>query len=513
MNRIVPEYDAIVVGSGIGGLAAATRLSQRDQRVLLLEASNDFGGYTRPVVYGEYKFDLGIHYIGKLGAGETFRDLLDQLGHDELEFIELDPEGFDHYIFPDYEFKFCKGREPLAERLITDFPHEERGIQKIFEVIKKIDLATTPKELIKGGFSSWIPYLFKHPLAIKYSRLSYQSYLDGIISDQRLKAVLSALLFDVALSPDQVPAATALVVWGYYLDGAYYPKGGSMGLRDAFVKKLRDGGAELIHSSLVTNIKKNDKTWVVRTEKGEEFTSSVVISNIDPKVTICSLIDRNLVPSRVYRKASGLQPSASIFSVYIGTDLNLPEMGLTTGNIAQFADWDLRPYYDAWSGYSPPAFEAGYLINSPSVRDPEGGLAPPGHHSLQILSGWSFEAVEKWAILDSDVKREEYEKYKKEISDKAVMAAEQHVEGLSDHISMVECITPLDCKQRVRAVRGGIYGPAHIPSQVGSGRFLSLTCGIEGLYLAGAGTFGAGLLYSTASGFYAAEKSLSYLKQ
>ncbi len=53
MNRIVPEYDAIVVGSGIGGLAAATRLSQRDQRVLLLEASNDFGGYTRPVVYGE----------------------------------------------------------------------------------------------------------------------------------------------------------------------------------------------------------------------------------------------------------------------------------------------------------------------------------------------------------------------------------------------------------------------------------------------------------------------------
>jgi phytoene dehydrogenase-like protein len=105
----------------------------------------------------------------------------------------------------------------------------------------------------------------------------------------------------------------------------------------------------------------------------------------------------------------------------------------------------------------------------------------------------------------------EYEALKKESSDKLVKGAENHIEGLSDHITMIECITPLDCKDRVRAVRGGMYGPAHIPSQMDMNRFHSLTCGVEGLFLAGAGTMGSGLLFCASSGFFAAEKSISYL--
>jgi all-trans-retinol 13,14-reductase len=94
MNETAASYDAIVIGSGIGGLVAATRLCQREKRTLVLEASDDFGGYIRPVVHGDYLFDLGVHYIGQLGAGETFRNLLDDLGHEDLEFVELDPDGF-----------------------------------------------------------------------------------------------------------------------------------------------------------------------------------------------------------------------------------------------------------------------------------------------------------------------------------------------------------------------------------------------------------------------------------
>jgi phytoene dehydrogenase-like protein len=252
-------------------------------------------------------------------------------------------------------------------------------------------------------------------------------------------------------------------------------------------------------------------SWVIRTEQGEEYTSKIVISNVDPKTTICSLLDRNLAPSGVFRKANNLRPSSSILSVYIGTDLDLVEMGFTTGNIVTYSDWDLTPIYDAWSGNSDPELESACFINSPSVRDPSGSLAPQGHHGLEVLFGWSYEAVEKWATQDHDVSQESYDQFKKEISEGAIRLAGQHVDGLVDHISMIECITPLDCEGRVRAVRGGIYGPAHIPSQMGPGRFQSLECGVDGLYLAGSGTFGAGILFCVASGYYAAEKGLSYL--
>jgi all-trans-retinol 13,14-reductase len=348
---------------------------------------------------------------------------------------------------------------------------------------------------------------------IKYGRQIYLSYLDSIIGDHRLKAVLSAPLFDIALGPGQASTATAMSVWGYCLHGAYYPIGGSKGLRNAFVNRLRRMGADLVHSSPVTNLTKKNKSWVVKTEQGDEYTSRVVISNADPKETICSLVNRKLVPSRIFRKAKDLQPSRSTFSVFVGTDLNLIETGFTNGNITQFADWDLTSYYNGWSGNSAPAVERAYYINSPSVRDPEGGLAPQGHHTLQILADCSYEAFEKWATIGDETNRKDYVDYKKELSDKLVKEAENHIEGLSDHISIIECITPLDCKDRVRAVRGGMYGPAHIPSQMDLGRFQTLTCGIEGLFLAGAGTIGCGLLYCAASGYYAAEKSLDYLKQ
>jgi len=191
--------------------------------------------------------------------------------------------------------------------------------------------------------------------------------------------------------------------------------------------------------------------------------------------------------------------------------LDLARLGLRTGNICQYADWDVTPYYDGWLGRSPPSTGRAIFINSPSLRDAAGKFAPPGEHTLQLLSGWSYESVERWASLRPRQRGEDYEQLKKGICAALLAAANKHVPGLSDHVTHLECMTPLDCIDRVRAVRGGIYGPAHLPSQMGPGRYQSLTCGVDGLFLAGAGTFGCGLFYCAASGFVAAEKSLAFL--
>jgi phytoene dehydrogenase-like protein len=195
----------------------------------------------------------------------------------------------------------------------------------------------------------------------------------------------------------------------------------------------------------------------------------------------------------------------------VGTDLDLAELGFTTGNICQYADWNVASCYDGWLGKSPPSTEKALFINSPSVRDAQGRYAPEGEHTLQLLAGWSYESMERWAPMAPQQRGEEYEQLKTELCDALVAGAERQVPGLASHVTRVECITPLECADRVRSVRGGIYGPAHIPSQMGPGRYQSLTCGVDGLFLAGAGTFGCGLYYCAASGFFAAEKSLAYL--
>jgi phytoene dehydrogenase-like protein len=507
------EYDAIIIGSGIGGLSAATRLVQKNFGVLLLEASSDFGGYIGPLVYDEYAFDIGIHYLGKLGPREPFKELLDRLGLEEFKFVELDPDGFDRYVFPDFEFRFCKGRDQLADRFIREFPGEEKNIHRFLDIVEKVDDANQPEKMEKDGFLSWIPYLFKHPVILKYGRLTYQAVLDRITTNKRLQSIFSAPLFDIAVGPQQSSAVAAFWIWGHFLNGAYYPLGGSRALRDAFVQGLLRGKAELVHSSPVNSLSRKNDRWVVKTAKGDEYTSRVVVSNADPAVTICSLLNRTHVPNRIFKKAERLQPSGSIFCTLIGTDLDLPSLGITTANIVHYGSWDLTPLYEGWLGSTIPKIEQGFFLNSPSVRDSEGRFAPDGQHVLQLLIGGNFESFEQWASLAPGQRGEDYEELKRSIGKQMVTEAERYVPELSRHLSFIEYVTPLDCRDRVRAVRGGIYGPAHTPNQMGPGRFQSLMCGADGLFLAGAGIFGCSLYLSGASGFLAAEKAAVFLNR
>ena len=74
------DYDAIVIGSGAGGLSAALKLARSDYSVMLLEAMPSFGGYLNPFRRKGYTFDTGLHYLGELGEEDRFWRLLDELG-------------------------------------------------------------------------------------------------------------------------------------------------------------------------------------------------------------------------------------------------------------------------------------------------------------------------------------------------------------------------------------------------------------------------------------------------
>ena len=99
------DYDVIVIGSGAGGLSTALSLARKGFSVLLLEAMASFGGYLNPFKRKSYKFDTGLHYMGELNKDDRFWGLLDTLGiADKVNFIELNPDGFDRLIFPEPVF-------------------------------------------------------------------------------------------------------------------------------------------------------------------------------------------------------------------------------------------------------------------------------------------------------------------------------------------------------------------------------------------------------------------------
>jgi len=107
---------------------------------------------------------------------------------------------------------------------------------------------------------------------------------------------------------------------------------------------------------------------------------------------------------------------------------------------------------------------------------------------------------------------EEYKALKEKIGERLIAAAEQYIPTLSQHIDFVEYATPLSNEYWVNAVRGGNYGPDQTPDQMRTGRFIGFTAGIDGLFLAGAGTTGGGVMPCIESGIQSASKAETYLK-
>ena len=506
------DYQAIVIGSGAGGLSAALTLTRSGLSVLLLEAMPSFGGYLNPFRRKSYTFDTGLHYLGELGKGERFWSLLDALGIvDKVDFVELDPDGFDRYVFPDYEFRFCKGKERFRENLIRDFPKEERGINKFFDVFDRIVKAMDASMSMKSGLLRMLIFLLKHPVMIKYSRIPYQKLLDEVTSDKRLKAVLNAHCGTYGLPPARASVIIPILVWSHYIGGAYYPKGGSGAFRDAFLNALQSNGAEIKSRSRVVRIDKRGNEFQVETEAGEQHTARVVISDADPVITLGKLINPQLLPSKVQNKAKKLRPSVGGFYAFIGTDLDLPSVGITDANIHHYDDFDLNKIYDTLNASTVSESVPGYFITSPSVKDPNGGHAPQNHHTVEIFSFIDYGGFEKWANSPSMKRGEEYESFKQKIGLSLVKSAERYIPGLTEHMECIEYATPLSNEYWVNAVRGGCYGPEQTPDQVGPGRFSNFTAGIEGLFLVGAGTFGGGIMPCVESGVLAGGKAASFL--
>lgn len=487
------DWDVIVVGSGLGGLSAGAHLAALGKRVLILEqhyiAGGNAGVFRRKRMF---EFDVGTHYLAQCEPGGAIRTILHGLGlEDHIDFLELDPDGFDTILFPGVCVRMPKGWERYRERLIEAFPEEAAGVGRCVDTFQAI---VKQSETLRGagGTPDFARLAAEAPDLVRWGMQPVTALFDDCGLGPVPRAVLLAQSPSYATPPSRTPTAVAAGFLDGYLRGAYYPKGGGQVLPARFLQVLlANGGAFRARARVARIIIEDGAARGVELTTGEQFRAPVVISNADLKRTICELAgEEHFAPATVQRVRQ-YRMALPFFVVYLGLDIDLRDR-LPKTNFWGSDSLDLEATYtQAFAGELPE--HPLVFISIGSVKDPESPwIAPKGYTALDVMALVPPHPA-LWSTGEGPARGERYHRnpdyraLKDAFTERMVDAAERMIPGIREHIIWKEASTPVTHEKFTLSTGGTSYGIEIALDQVGPNR-PGYATEVAGLYLVGANT-------------------------
>jgi len=495
----VEEYDAVVIGAGGGGLAAAATLAKAGYYVALLEKHYKVGGYMTTFRRGGYRFEASLHAMGGLDQPGDF----DAMGiRDRLELVRCDPMYRSFY--PDLDIEVPSDAAAYQQKLQQMFPDEAEGIAALFTRLADLQLVLDAFTSLEHGFNmEALQTLISHLDAgidlLRCMFLTLEEFVARYVHDPKLVAVWTQLDVFLADKPSNLQALYFIAMWNsYHFGGYYYFHGGSAAVTEAMADVIRENGGVIRLNTLATKIViENGRATQVQTQDDVCYNTDYVISNANAPDTMLNMVGAENLPADYVGRLQETPLGAATIQVFLGVDHDYTSLFNSSHeifvNTTYNQDEAFQYVVDGDAEHVP------FAIANYTVVDPTD--APAGKNVIALTTYLPFDLGDEWQ-WDAGV--DEYRSFKEQIAATLIERAEEYLPGLSGHIEVLEVGSPVTNWAYTFNPAGSILGWAGNP-EYSTKRRLPPQTPIENLFLAGAWTYpGGGQSAVITSGIYAA---------
>ena len=483
------HYDAISIGSGLGGLTAGALAALDGKKVLVLERHNRFGGAASMFSRKGCSFDVGLHELDGMDENDAKSALVERLKiRENLDIVPINEFFTVRHPLLGEDFTMPDNTDRALEAMINRFPQHEKNLRVYFSTITKIRNKVALMARKQGKPLYWVltavTIPFRFWIVGRNEKVTLGDFLDKLFGDdEAVKVALCANLCYFSDDPYKLSLLFFSVAQGSYLGGGcHYIRGGSGKLSDYLVGIIEGAGGSALHGRSVDNILLEDGRAVGVThtdadteEDSREVRSPVIFGNASP-----------LVLGKMLPEATGdfmaryehVPLSISLWQLYIILDRTTESLcvpGYSTFVYPQEGSLlrDTRNHVAILG--EPPAGKIPLYVIVDYGRIDSGICGD----SKYVVAVCGLDHISNW----KDLSGEEYAARKTAWQDAIIDDADKHYPGFKKSVLHCEMATAKTMKRFLNAPDGAVYGFSQEPAHAGRFRPTAKTS-VDGLFLA-----------------------------